>query len=422
MSGTGIVTLDTVANGDWILVGYTSVFDAIDFYMTGVNSNAATMTVEVWTGAAWETLGLSYDGTTAPSLASPSVRGTATFSRSGRVYLSRSAMSGTWTSTTINGFTGFFARISVSAALTNIFFSEIRVLKVPANTVYSAASTDAGWLYRGRRARADDFTDRKVIWEPYGYITNCFWPSGMLATDGVLWPFQTNGSLFVGGLIGWYSYPFTAGNPITVGYELAFATTSSRCFAESPHYDFGTPSTPKTLERVAVRMRGANAAVTLHFFADNSATELTSFSTSGGVADAYATSYSTLMLSAANAFSGAAFRRLRIAYDLLTETWNDFPLAIESVELVAQEMLAYKKEIQMLLHVGDGLVDEYGSPLPDAITQLTALEALRGTRITLLDPIGRSLVVMVYAVQEMEAYSHGLDMAGMAVRVQCEEE
>ena len=99
-------SLDTLANGDWIIVGATtSPIMGAAWDMTTLNATAATFTLQYWDGAAWQALANGTDGTLAAG---------ATFGADGQMTWD---MPTDWESSSLNSVTAYWARISVSAAL-----------------------------------------------------------------------------------------------------------------------------------------------------------------------------------------------------------------------------------------------------------------------------------------------------------------
>lgn len=98
--------LDTIANGDWIVIGGPAPFCGAGIDMTAnVNGNAATMTVEYWNGAAWVAVANLTDGT---------ANGGATFGVDGQISWDIPAA---WQMSTIATITAYWVRVGVSAAL-----------------------------------------------------------------------------------------------------------------------------------------------------------------------------------------------------------------------------------------------------------------------------------------------------------------
>lgn len=109
-TGANLNALDTVANGDWIVIGGPVPFlgAAIDMDAANVNANASVLTAEYWNGAAWVALTNLVDGTVA-------VAGK-THSGDGQISWTMPA-AGAWVTSTINALTAYWVRLSVSAAL-----------------------------------------------------------------------------------------------------------------------------------------------------------------------------------------------------------------------------------------------------------------------------------------------------------------
>lgn len=63
-TGTAALAIDTLANGDWFVAGYSDVFAGVRLDMDGanVNAEAATLTAEYWDGSDWAAMNAT-DGT-----------------------------------------------------------------------------------------------------------------------------------------------------------------------------------------------------------------------------------------------------------------------------------------------------------------------------------------------------------------------
>lgn len=115
--------LDTVANGDWLVVGHQQPFNGIYFDVSTANANVSTMTVSVWNDLtqAWVACPATVDLTSITT-------GSKSLGRSGWVVMGATE-SGVqagdlvldptygWAPSTINGTVRYWARISFSAAL-----------------------------------------------------------------------------------------------------------------------------------------------------------------------------------------------------------------------------------------------------------------------------------------------------------------
>lgn len=182
-----IGALDTVANGDWLVVGADTFFRKIliDMDATNVNANAATLTAEIWDGSAWVAVRNLTDGT---------ATGGATFAQDGTIEFDMPEEF-EWKTNEIDSVTAYHVRLSVSAALsatTNI--DEVRASPSEIDASAFAIHDDRVWvaddrnpdrLWYSRRFRVEEFTIG-------GYIT-VTQDSGPLvrpfALDDQLWAF-----------------------------------------------------------------------------------------------------------------------------------------------------------------------------------------------------------------------------------------
>jgi len=100
--------LDTLANGDWFVIGGPVPFmgAALDMDAANVNANASVLTMEYWNGAAWAALAGVTDGTIL-------VAGK-TLSGDGQITWDIPAA---WAAVAINGLTAYWVRGTVSAAI-----------------------------------------------------------------------------------------------------------------------------------------------------------------------------------------------------------------------------------------------------------------------------------------------------------------
>jgi hypothetical protein len=101
--------LDTVANGDWVVIGGPVPFIGAALDLTAnVNTNNSVMTVQYWNGAAWVAVANLTDGTIL-------VVGK-TLSGDGQISWDNPAL-GLWVPSALGGITAYWVRVSVSAAL-----------------------------------------------------------------------------------------------------------------------------------------------------------------------------------------------------------------------------------------------------------------------------------------------------------------
>lgn len=99
-------SLDTAANGDWVVIGGPQPFLGVAIDQVTLNSNTATLTVEYWNGSAWTAVSNMVDGTIASSVRTLGQDGQITWT-----------IPTDWVVSTINGISSYWVRLSVSAAL-----------------------------------------------------------------------------------------------------------------------------------------------------------------------------------------------------------------------------------------------------------------------------------------------------------------
>ncbi|MEW6283844.1 MAG: hypothetical protein AB1758_34850, partial [Candidatus Eremiobacterota bacterium] len=106
-SGANVVlnSLDTLANGDWLVVGLDHEFRGLKVAIDAANANAATLAVHYWNGSAWTAVSNLSDG---------SASGGATLAQAGNITWDYPT---NWAASTIDGVTAYYVRLSVSAAL-----------------------------------------------------------------------------------------------------------------------------------------------------------------------------------------------------------------------------------------------------------------------------------------------------------------
>lgn len=125
-TGTGsVLALDTLANGDALLFGFSRRFTSLAFDMgAGVNNNVSTLTVaysDSDAGAAndparWTTVTDMLDGTK---------DATATFARDGVLQWDLPATATNWVQATYNGVLAYWVRVTTNALLDNLSFTSI---------------------------------------------------------------------------------------------------------------------------------------------------------------------------------------------------------------------------------------------------------------------------------------------------------
>lgn len=184
--GAGVAvlsSLDTVANGDWVIVGAGNIFRKILVEMNAnVNVNASVLTVEYWTGAAWAAVSNLSDGT---ALAG------ATFGKSGNITFDYPE---DWEISTIDTGELYFVRLSVSAALdASVEIAEVRLSATDIEP--STCETHRGRLW------VDDSNHPDRLWFSEALATEQFTESGWIAVhpagDPIVRHFALDEQLFV---------------------------------------------------------------------------------------------------------------------------------------------------------------------------------------------------------------------------------
>lgn len=117
---TGVMTLnslDTIANGDWVVLGGPAPFCGAALDVTNANGNAGTFTVEYWNGSAWVAL---TNVTNGHAIA---------FGADAQLTWDMPA-AGLWQTSTINSVGPFYwARLGVSAAMdSSVTLTEVDLL------------------------------------------------------------------------------------------------------------------------------------------------------------------------------------------------------------------------------------------------------------------------------------------------------
>lgn len=404
-------SLNTVANGDWVVVGLSNTsWNGMDLEFSAVNSTAAVLTVEYWNGTAWVAAPMAQDLTVAPALASPSLRGTITLSRSGRIMFQQPSMTADWTLSTLGGYNRYFIRLSVNAAIAaTVNVTECRILRIATG---GNALGSSGYLYRGRPTRPSDNSQKPVIWEPYAYLRDTWLPTGLQVVDARIYPYSRQGAVLAVGNAQWTAFPLPR-DATSVGYSQSYLDGTPSVW--TPWMDFGTPTMRKQLTRMQIHGMGVTAPQTVnvrtHYDNEGAGgqSSLLSFSTNDGVV---------------TAFLAGTFYRLRLRIEFPTSVGSvEYPVVLEWVECTVRELPTYKDQTVMQLWIADGLTTAKGGVLPDAKVMLTNLRALMGTAgVTQIDPVGVKTTVTVLEVEEQGVGQAGLDVPWLACSVRTAQE
>lgn len=385
-----ISSLDTIANGDWFIVGGAVPFYGITLELANPNTTATpSLTVQYWNGAAWTAMPNATavsDFTTIPSHASAVAVYNGTLRRSGTVMWRNSGL-GSWATSTIDGTLAYWMRFGVSSALDNGVTIMDCQLIITQPGVY---------LYRGRPATTVDLRGGPIIWEHYGYIDNMITPAAIIVTHD-MYPHYRRDQICVVARnnVAFFRVPMSP-------WEGESSSNVANSYAILPVTDGGMPFTEKYWGPFRIKMRNDSGArtVTLQVRADEAAawsSVATNISTSG--------SYYT------TAFQGKRCQ-IRVIFNAYTGNKSGYnsPPIVQAIEAVFQP---YPERFrtwtqQILIHDNQALPT--GGVLPSSLMQLTALENLvkeyiddsSGMVVTYVDPMGRSLSVRVREVKVQE--------------------
>ena len=393
-------SLDTVVNGDWLLVGYSAPFYGVILDIGKPNGTAATLTVEYWNGSAWTAMPATtsvYDRTTKSSLATPTTAGTIPLSRSGAITWSNSSL-GSWAASTVNSINAYYIRFSVSTAID----AEVEVTEA-----WVLTSEPRCYVFRGRPGHSSDRRDDTVIWEPYSYCAGMSYAGAMLVTADH-YPGNRREQLVISGrqIDVFQRLPVSA-------IEMPEAQNSQQGKVYTPKYDGGTPFMTKQYLSVSIKGKNIDSDrdIGVEYRLDDATswTSLSSSSTSNPV---------TFSLSG---ISGRTIQ-LRLTFNAFSTATNQEYPSINFVEIRYRERPTEVDHITFTALVGDEMYNAAGGALPDGNIQLTNLNALvYGAPVTLLSPIRESKNVMVRSVREAEVLQEGLQMPALAVEVVCVE-
>lgn len=403
MSTTGSIgALDTVANGDWLLIGYSTAFAGILLEFVAPNDGTSTkLTVDFSSsGGGFNAITMSaIDQTSQATLTTPTVPGP-TMSTSGYIFWPQNGTSSanSWAATTVDSVSAFWVRLKMSVVLdAAVTIGEIRVL------LSEYGSSQIGWLYRGRPARRSDGVEQSIVWEPYDVIGDGITPCGVTMTSGV-YPHRRGKTLVVSSFAAdnfyhtqgsWTLFETGPQNNARVSGNLPPRATSCR-------HDGGTPNVKKQFHSITVQGKGIDSV------RDIKLDYRTDFSTTWTEASASITSSPTIV-----ALSGVTgyFIQWRITFNAYTAT-SEQATEINLVECDYVEIPASRKrEWQYLINLTPSDID-------DPLVLLTLLEGyLDDAAATHIDPLRRSATANVIDVGVAELYYSTNGKEGYAVPV-----
>ena len=176
-------SLDTVANGDWVVIGADGPFRKILVNLNAnVNTNASVMTISYWDGAGWRAVLNLSDGTSASSK-TLAQDGTISFDFPER-----------WERSTIDSVAAYYVRLSVSAALSGTV--QVEEIRLSAN-----AFDPTTCEIHGERIWCDDTHHTDRVWYSRRFSIEEFdedaFIIGSSGGDPVVRPYGLDDQLFV---------------------------------------------------------------------------------------------------------------------------------------------------------------------------------------------------------------------------------
>ena len=386
-TGAALGSLDTLANGDWFVVGYSTPFYGVVLDISNPNATGSpTLLAQYWNGAAWTTLdnaAAMSDYTTLPDLSGEKGTYGGTLRRSGVIVWRSYAIWG-WIASNLNGTVAYYMRFSVSSALDS-------TVTVAACTVMTAVPSVYVW--RGRTPTSTDARGGYIIWEPYGYISNMIVPNAMVVTHD-MYPHYRRDQLVVVGrnVVGFMRLPLN-------DVEGEATTTIGTSYAVFPKHDAGMPFVKKCFTRIRVRGRGLDSTrtATIYYRVDD---------------DASWTSAVSMTSNTGSAFLSGIFGKkiqIKVVFNAYSGTFTgsvQMPLIL-GVEAVFYPIPERERLWSNTIVIEDGQFGYTGGALPSADQQLSTLEELVAidaapTTHTYEDPMGRTMNVWARELKTTE--------------------
>lgn len=174
-------SLDTLANGDALLVGALDQFLAVTFFITAANANSVTLSVAISTGAGtWSSVTV-WDGTQAGGPASADK----TFGQLGTVALRPQDIS-SWAKATYDSKERYWLRFTVSGALdSEVEIAEVDIVPRRAAPPFSTTNNDQIEVWEASGMLPKIFALRivgdRILWDDV-YTLPTVAPAGLLTT------------------------------------------------------------------------------------------------------------------------------------------------------------------------------------------------------------------------------------------------
>ncbi len=393
-------SLDTWVNGNALYIGGATPFYGVLLYVKNPNTNVSTMMPKYWNGSSWVAFeSLASDSSIAVDY---TAKDNITLDHSGSI--TWRALPDSWQMCTVgafppitNGSTAYWVRFEVSAALSaTVDISEIRLLQNPPYC----------YIIAGRRRDTN-------IQSPYAWHTIARVAAPLITTLGIVEIDGNPGKVLV-----------AAGRQLIARIYLNQAIVQGSLIEAASgeiivnRHDGGMPFVNKEWLDTTVWARevGVFNYVDVTYRNNDSST----FATAVGNNNIDSTPKVINFLTAFGAYPTGYTMQEKLTYHI-GELSDLIPLTIERIEIRFRELPTYKNYYQATLELSDQQTGSYGSALPDAKTQLSALQSAMGTLVTLVDPIGSSVSVTVTNMQVLEFLQEGLDYPVLLVTVEMAE-
>ncbi len=369
-----ISALDTVANGDWLLIGGAAQFYAFLCQMESVNINAVSTILQYWNGSTWTSLGT----TIGQPIVDHTKLSAVTFGQSGS--LGVNTLPADWAMTTIDGVNAYWMRVSLSGALSaTVTISEIRLF-APA-----LATTPLSYVFRGRPREIGDVRNKSIIWDSiYALPVTISMPPPTAMMVSGYWPNRRGCAL----LLANQNHAVNISLPYT---PLEYVMDSQAGNSYSARHDMGAPNILKQFLDITIKGRTIDAdhTVDLYYRVNESTTWVS-------LASNIATSPSRNALTNITGYS----IQWRLGFDAVA---NDKPTEVNEVECRLRLLPTTKNVYKAYLLLADQQVASSRGTLPAASLQLASLQSALNTRAALIDPLGASVNVTVQSLQVEEA-------------------
>lgn len=362
-------SLDTVANNDWVVIGYSAAFYGFLLGVRDPNANASVMTVQYWNGSAWAAMNAAAGDTSRSNIAVDyTTAGGKSLNKNGQVLWYKAPTD--WASSTPTGLAaGYYVRVSFSAALSaTVNISECRVLTT-APTCY---------LWAGRYTTGNDIVPNRILWHTIGSVA-----APRITALGVTSLVDGTKALIAAGrqLI-YHKYLDKFATELS-----RFPDTTAR-YLYLPKEDCGLPFVEKEIIDISVvgRNQTANNYHNLYYRVNETA-GFTAIS--GNITSSPTTKTVSSVSSAIKGYY------LQAAVLFTTGTASDTPLELNRLEIRVREVPTYKEAYTAYVEIGS-------NERTRVDVEITNLEASQGTVRTLVDPMGVSKTVTVNEVQQVE--------------------